>query len=362
MYKILLLIVISLSTATAFAQQPKIVAAATPAVPATVVPMVSTKELKRQLESNFKRKKYKSVIPIADTLLTRIKKDEKIFSKKIASEVFLKMDKQVIADLKKWYKNKDTAATVISNIPYDYKFDPKKRPGDVYYKAAIAWAPKNGIPYIYYAADLADAGKAAQALLYAKKGYAVLTPKYKTDFASVYAWVLYLADKKEEAYTFLENEIAGNNNTEEVVKRYFKFYIQDERYEEGIKKATEFMKKDSFDLYFKSRAALYSGMGNKEKACEDAVILRDRFSQGDEWLKSLECPQVMADITPSRQRTYIYEVVFEDKLYDFRVSNPIVDMQNGISFKYKLTGDNHKNESRLQKIGGTPWHTRPILT
>lgn len=339
MYKILLLIVISLSTTTAFAQKPKEVAAATPAVPATVIPIVSTKELKRQLESNFKRKRYKLVIPIADTLLTRLKKDEKIFSKKISSEVFLKMDKQVIADLKNWYKNKDTAATIISNVPYDYKFDPTKRPGDIYYKAAIAWAPKNGVPYIYYAADLADAGKAAQALTYAKKGYAVLTPKYKTAFASVYSWVLYLADKKEEAYTFLENEIAANNNSEDVVNRYFKFYIKDKRYEDGIQKATEFIKKDSFDVYFKARAALYSSMGNSEKACEDAVTLRDRFSQGDDWLKSLECPQVMAPVKPDMQRTYIYEVIVGGTTYDFRVSNPKVDMDNGVSFKWKMTGD-----------------------
>ena len=125
MYKILLLIVISLSTKTLLAQQPKVVAA-TPAVPVKVVPMVSTKELKRQLASNYKRKRYKNVITIADTLLTRLKKDEDIFMKKIASKVYLKMDKAAIADLKVWYKNKDTAATVISFIPYQFEFVPHK--------------------------------------------------------------------------------------------------------------------------------------------------------------------------------------------------------------------------------------------
>ena len=55
MYKILLLIVISLSTTNLFAQQPKVVAATTPAATAKVVPIVPTKELKKQLERNFKR-------------------------------------------------------------------------------------------------------------------------------------------------------------------------------------------------------------------------------------------------------------------------------------------------------------------
>jgi len=100
MYKILLLIVISLTTTALFAQKPTVVASATPAVQAKVVPMVSTKELKKQLESNFKRKRYKNAITIADTLLTRLKKDENIFMKKLASKIYLKMDKQAIADLK----------------------------------------------------------------------------------------------------------------------------------------------------------------------------------------------------------------------------------------------------------------------
>lgn len=339
MYKILLLIVISLSTTNLFAQQPKVVAATTPAAPVKVVPIVSTKELKKQLASNYKRKRYKNVITIADTLLTRLKKDEDIFMKKITSKVYLKMDKQAIADLKAWYKNKDTAATIISFIPYQFEFAAKKRSGDIYYKSAMSWAPKNGMPYIFYGAQLADAGNTADALTYARKGYGFLKGKYKTAFTGTYAYVLHLAGEKDEAYKLMEAEIEAGRNSNESIRDYFNFYIKDKRYDDGIAKATEYIGKDSLAMYFAERAELNNANGNNEKACEDAVILKERFEESDYFLKKYNCEQVMAPVKPSMQRTYIYEVIFQGNTYDYRVTNPKVDMDKGVSFKYKMTGD-----------------------
>jgi len=339
MYKILLLIVISLTTTALFAQKPTVVASATPAVPAKVVPMVSTKELKKQLESNFKRKRYKNAITIADTLLTRLKKDENIFMKKLASKIYLKMDKQAIADLKVWYKNKDTAATIIAFMPYQFEFVAKKRSGDIYYKSAMSWAPKNGMPYILYGAQLADAGNSADAITYARKGYGLLPARYKVTFAGTYAFVLHISGEKDEAYKLMENEIAEGRNTSENIRDYFNFYIKDKRYNEGIDKATEYIAKDSLAMYYVERAELYNASGNGEKACEDAVVLKEKFEEYDYWLKKYNCAQIMAPVAPSMQRTYIYEVVFQGKIYDYRVTNPKVDMDKGISFKYKMTGD-----------------------
>ena len=339
MYKILLLIVISLSTTSLFAQQPKVVAATTPAVPVKVVPMVSTKELKKQLASNFKRKRYKNVITIADTLLTRLKKDEDIFMKKIASKVYLKMDKAAIADLKAWYKNKDTAASIISFIPYQFDLAGTKRSGDIYYKSAMAWAPKNGMPYILYGAQLADAGNTVDALTYARKGYGLLKGKYKVAFTSTYASVLQLAGEKDEAYKLMEGEIEAGRNSNDNIRDYLNFYIKDKRFEDGIAKATEYIGKDSLAMYFAERAELNNANGNSEKACEDAVVLKEKFEESDYFLKKYNCSQVMAPVKPSMQRTYIYEVIFGGKTYDFRVTNPKVDMDNGLTFKYKMTGD-----------------------
>ena len=338
MYKILLLIVISLSTTNLFAQQPKVVAATTPVV-AKVVPIVPTKELKKQLERNFKRKKFKAVNPIADTLLKRNAKDENAFVKKVVSQVMLKMDKPAIETFKSWYKNKDSAATQISLVPYQFEFAKNKRSALPYYKAAIAMAPKNGIPYIMYGADFADADQPAEALKYVEKGYKMLTGKYKANYASTYGGVLHRADKKAEAYKFLEDEIASGNNSEEVIREYFRCYLIDKRYEDGIAKATEFIDKDPKAIYYRRRGTFYNEIGNSEKACEDAVTLKDKYETGDFWQKEFNCPDVMAPVKPSMQRTYIYEVVFQGNLYDFRVTNPKVDMDKGISFKYKMTGD-----------------------
>jgi hypothetical protein len=339
MYKFLLLIVISLSTTNLFAQQPKVVAATTPAVPAKVVPIVSTKELKKQLASNYKRKRYKNVITIADTLLTRLKKDEDIFMKKIAAKVYLKMDKAAIADLKAWFKNKDTAASIIAFMPYQFDLAGLKRSGDIYYKSAMAWAPKNGMPYILYGAQLADAGNTADAITYARKGYGFLTGKYKVAFTGTYAYVLHLAGDKDEAYKLMEGELAAGRNSNDNIRDYFNFYIKDKKYQEGIDKATEFIAKDSLAMYFAERAELNNANGNSEKACEDAVVLKETFFESDYFLKKYNCAQVMAPVKPSAQRTYIYEVIFQGNTYDFRVTNPKVDMDKGISFKYKMTGD-----------------------
>ncbi len=338
MYKILLLIVISLSSTNFFAQQPKVVAQTTPVV-AKLVPIVPTKELKKQLERNFKRKKFKAVIPIADTLLKRNSKDENAFVKKVVSQVMLKMDKPAIETFKKWYKNKDTAATNISLVPYQFEFVKTGRSALVYYKSAMAIAPKNGIPYIMYGADFADADQPAEALKYVEKGYKMLKGQYKKNYASTYGGVLHRADKKDEAYTFLENEIASGNNSEEVIREYFRCYLLDKRYEDGIAKATEFIAKDPQAIYYRRRGAFYNEMGNSEKACEDALTLKDKFESGDFWQKEFNCPDVMAPVKPSIQRTYIYEVIFQGKTYDYRVTNPKVDMDKGISFKYKMTGD-----------------------
>lgn len=339
MKKFIALFYLSLSVLFTQAQQ-KQPATATPApAVAKVVPMVPTKELKKQLERNFSRKRYSKVIPIADTLLKRNKKDENAFFKKVASKVFLKMDKQAIADMKSWYKNKDTAGMMIAFIPYQFDFKGKKRPFDIYFKSAMAISPKSGIPDIMYAAQLADDGKINEALTIGNKGFAMLSPKFKRIFVATYAEVLYGADKKEEAYKILEDEFAAGNLTEDNLRSYFRFYTKDKRFEDGINKATAMFQTDSSDFVLSRRAMLYNEMGNKEKACEDAMLLKTRFESFSFLSKQFGCPQVMADVTPAQQRTYIYEVVFQGQAYDFRVTNPIVDMNSGISFRFKMTGD-----------------------
>ncbi len=338
MKKIILFIFISFFGHIIFAQQ-KPVAIPASNIEKKVVPAVPTKLLKKQMESAYKRKKYKLVLPIADTLLKRNPKDDNAFMKKTGSEIMLKMDKQAIDDLKKWFKNKDTAATIISAVPSQFEFYNKKRNADIYYNSAIAWSPKNGIPYLFKAAQLSDDEKPAEAFANAKKGFDLLNDKYRKLFVNLYATVLYGSDKKAEAYKILENEIAAGNTTYDILKDYFALYSKDKRYQEGVDKATDYIAKDSLGNYFGQRALLYNDMGNTEKACEDAQILKTKFDDGDYYSKLFNCPQIMADVKPVMQRTYIYEVFFNDMKYDFRVTNPKVDMDNGVSFKYKLTGD-----------------------
>jgi hypothetical protein len=340
MNKFLLLLVMVCFAAFGMAQQKPVAPAKPVAVTTATKPpvIVSTKELKKQLERNFTRKRYKAVLAIADTLLKRNKKDENAFRKKVFSKVYLKMDKSAIADLKNFYKNKDTAATIIAIIPYTFDFKSKNRSGDIYYKSAMAWAPKNGIPYILYGAEQADNEMIAESLVNSEKGFNLLNADYKKSFVSNYAMVLFGAAKKEEAYKLLETEITSGNTQDEVVRTYFQFFEKDNKLQEGIDKASAFIKQNPLEIFYVRRALMYSANGNNDKACEDAGTIAQEYSF-DYWQRRFGCAEVMADVTPIQQRTYIYEVQFQGNTYDFRVTNPIVDMGKGLSFKFKMTGD-----------------------
>lgn len=303
-----------------------------------VVKIIPTKTLKKQLASAMKRKKYSQVIPIADTLLKRNPKDENAFFNKLGAQIMLKRDNDAVLSLKKWVKNKDTAASAIASVPSQFQFD-ANRSGMVYYKAAMAMAPKNGQTYLFYAAELADNKKSDLAMLNAKKGYALLPESYKKQFSTLYATINYMSGNKEEAYKEMESEIDKGNTTADVISTYFKFYRDDKKLDEGIAKSTELIKKDSLGNYIVQRGIMYYVAGNNEKACEDAVTLKENFQEGDKWLKRFNCTQILADATPNMRRTYIYAVNFNGQDYDFRVSNPKVDMNNGVTFKYKLTGE-----------------------
>lgn len=303
-----------------------------------VVKIIPTKTLKKQLASAMKRKKYSQAIPLADTLLKRNPKDENSFFNKLGAQIMLKRDNDAILTLKKWVKNKDTAASAIASVPSQFQFA-ANRSGMVYYKAAMAMAPKNGQPYLFYAAELADNKKSDLAMLNAKKGYALLPESYKKQFSTLYATINFMSDNKEEAYKELESELDKGNTSSNVISAYFKFYRDDKRLDDGIKKATELISKDSLGNYFVQRGIMYNAAGNSEKACEDAVILKQNFNEEDYWLRRFNCPQILADATPNMRRTYIYTVKFNGQDYDFRVSNPKVDMNNGVNFKYKLTGE-----------------------
>ncbi len=330
MKQLILLAVILGFTTQSFAQ---------PAAPVKpVVKIIPTKTLKKQLASAMKRKKYNVAIPMADTLLKRNPKDESAFGSKLGAQIMLKRDNDAVLSVKSWVKNKDSAATAIASIPSQFQFA-ANRSGMVYYKAAMAMAPKNGTPYLFYAAELADNKKSDLAMLNAKKGYALLPANYKTQFSTLYATINYMSGNKEEAYKEMESELSKGNTTADVITTYFKFYRDDKRLDDGIAKATELIDKESLGNYFVQRGIMYKAAGKDEKACEDAVTLKEKFNEEDYWLRRFNCPQILADATPNARRTYIYTVKFNGQDYDFRVSNPKVDMNKGINFKYKLTGD-----------------------
>lgn len=303
-----------------------------------LLPNVSTKTLKKILASNFERKSYKTVILISDTLLKRNRNDKDTRQKRVVSEVFLKRDTRAIADIKLLDKNRDSAATAIASVPVSFDGIDDKRSA-LYIKSAIAYAPKNGIPYMMYAAVLADANKTTEALQNAEKGWDLLSEKYKPQFLDMFSMVLFECDNKESAYEILANIINEGEPTTNIINRYFSFFTKDQRFDEGIAKATNLYNKTSDVRYLSARAHLHNKNGNNESACEDAAIIKEKTDSDEEQLL-FDCPQIMADVTPTPARTYIYNVNFQNRDYDFRVSSPNVNMDEGASFRFKMTGDN----------------------
>lgn len=306
-----------------------------------LAPNVPTKTLKKLLESNFKRGSHRNVILISDTLLKRNSADVATRQKRTQSEIKLKRDAAAIADIKKLVKNKDSAATVIASIPLSFDFYKTGRSGEPYFNAAMAYAPKNGLTYLYAAAEYADLKKTEKAIPLAEKGWNLLNEDYKNSMRPLFALINFETGKKELAYKLLENEIEEGNVSTAVVKNYFEFYKKDKKLEEGIKKATEYINKIQDNVpFYSERASMYFEAGQKDLACADAKTLREK-TESDDWSLSFDCPDVMIDATPTLERTYVYKVNFQNRDYDFRVTNANVDMDKGVSFKFKMTGENN---------------------
>ena len=69
------------------------------------------------------------------------------------------------------------------------------------------------------------------------------------------------------------------------------------------------------------RTSIYVFRGRaKDLACADAKTLREK-TESDDWSLSFDCPDVMIDATPTLERTYVYKVNFQNRDYDFRVTN-----------------------------------------
>lgn len=301
-------------------------------------PNVSTKTLKKLLASNYERKSYRNVVLISDTLLKRNRNDKDTRQKRAFSEIKLKLDQKAIADIKLLDKNKDTAATSIASVPINF-IDVTGKRAELYLKAAMAYAPKNGIPYLLKAAVLADEKKPLEASAFAEKGWALLGENYKPMFLPVYAQIQHESGKQEQAYQLLSEIIENGTANDNTLEYYFGFFIKDGKIEEGIERASAIFEKTNDPRFLKRRAHLYNKNDNKDKACEDATKLKELVDSDSELLE-FGCPQILANVKPEPARTYIYKVNFQGRDYDFRVTNPVVDMDNGAKFRFKMTGDN----------------------
>jgi hypothetical protein len=297
---------------------------------------LSVAALNKQMSDQIADGKYEAAITTCNLLLAKNAKDSMTTIIRSSLKARLGKDAEAIADIKKRFLNKDSAANIISYLPILADFYRSDKSGELYYKAAIQYAPKLGIPYFLYGGELSEKGEHAKALEYAKIGYPLLTPLEKNNFIASYAQIYYAANLKKEAYELLDNDIKVSGDNVEVNRFYLSFLRDDQRYEEAISMADKLFAKDSLEDYLYARYKIYNKMGKSEMICRDASLLKLYFKGYDQLVLQNKCPEYKAEVFPTATTSYVYEVTTSQSTYPFIVSNAKVAMDHEISFKWKM--------------------------
>ncbi len=297
---------------------------------------LSDSTLYKQIQKLITESKYEEAIKICNVLHARNVKDSNVILVRSSLKARLGKDDEAIADIKKFILNKDTAANIISYLPILAEFNKNEKSGELYYKAAIAYSPKLGLPYFFYGGELSDKGEHAKALEYANIGFPLLSKFERQNFISSYAKLFYAANFKNDAYKILDSVIKINTNDVEVNTTYLFFLREDQRYEEAISMADRLFAKDSVEDYLFARFRIYKKMDNSIMMCKDAALLEHYFKGYDGLALQSKCVDKKAEIFPTSTTSYVYLVETPKSVYNFTITNPKVAMDSGISFNWKM--------------------------
>lgn len=298
----------------------------------------TVEELNKLMSKQIDDKKYTEAIATCNQLLLLTPKDVRTLLFRSAAKARLGNNEEAILDIKKRYEDcKDSAAIIMAILPFFDHFDLEGKSGAYFYKAAIAFAPKVGLPYILYAGELLDTEEFNEALVYANIGFPLLSEFEKKQFIQMYATIKYEANQKTEAYKMLDDEIKNGNTNPKLLLNYLQFLRKDKRYDEAIVMADKLFAKDSLEDYLYARLKIYDQMGNTEMVCRDATLLSVSFSGYENLPLEKKCPELKANLMPTPQKSYVYRISTSQKTYHFTVTNASVDMAKEISFNWEMS-------------------------
>jgi len=304
---------------------------------------LSVEALNKKITQQIADGKYAEAITTCNLVIAKQPKDSITIMVRSSLKARLGKNDEAIADIKKSIKNKDSAASVIAYLPLLAEFYRSNKSGEYYYKAAIAYAPKLGLPYFLYGGELSENGDHKKAMEYAGIGYPLLSLNEQKNFIDTYAQIFYAAGSTKEAYAILDSVIKEGTNNHEVYIRYLIFLRNDKRYPEAISLADQLFDKDSTEDYLYARYKIYNQMGNQEMICKDVDLLNKYFSGYENLLLEKKCPDAKAAIFPTLTTTYVFEVTTLKSVYNFNITNPKVNMSNEISFNWRMEAPVNKN-------------------
>lgn len=309
---------------------------------------IPTEELSKLMNEKYEAGEFREVLQISDTLLKREPFNNDFLEIKIYTEANLSLHNEAIADAKRVRSNKNAAADFIALIPSELSMPPGEI-AEIYYKAAIEYAPEAGLAYIFYADDLIsiEQPQLSKAKEYAKKGWNLLSEKRKEMLIPIYCDVLFQTGEKPTAYQLMGNHLENNSAYDiSQIELYFSWFRKDNRLKDAVVEATKLINKTENIAYYKQRCFLYFDLGERDKACSDALkIQEDDFS--NEYLVYAHCSGYVYDEPANKKYTYHYRLEFYGEEYDFYVSDALVDMNKELSFHFKMT-DDEETEGNLK--------------
>lgn len=290
---------------------------------------------------------YAKALKLADDILSKKPLDQKALVLKAMSHGMMGNKEQARQTALEIYPHsKDTAGNFLAVLPLNLSNAVLKRDGAWYVAEGHKLAPSSPIVYMIESSlhaddSLYEKGKAA-----ALAGITLLSDKHPLAVHAQLANLLNISQGKEESYKLMNSLLAKHPEDSALQTTYYAMLMRDKKYNEALTAINSLVSRypEEKDLR-KERAFLYEYMKRHGDACRDAVQLAEEDDTYFALLRKLGCPQAFADLSPSKVKSYTYDVDYHGMKYQFIVEPNSIKMNEGARFNWKMTMRNDMHGS-----------------
>jgi hypothetical protein len=172
----------------------------------------------------------------------------------------------------------------------------------------------------------------------AHSGISLLSDKYPTSVHAQLANLLHMSNGKDEAYKLINSLSTAYPGDSAIQTTHYSMLLRDKKNSDALAVLNALVTEyPSEKRLRKERSFLYEDMNRHGDACGDAVKLAEEDDDYFPLLLKLGCPQAFANIAPGLVASYTYDVDYHGTKYQFIVKPTSINMDAGVSFKWKMT-------------------------